>query len=49
MAPKRSVCRVRSSPITISILYVFRREYEITKLYGMRPSDLVYFMYTAED
>lgn len=32
------------SPVTISILWLFKREYEITKLYGMRPSDLIFFM-----
>uniref|UniRef100_A0A7S3BDH7 Uncharacterized protein n=1 Tax=Haptolina ericina TaxID=156174 RepID=A0A7S3BDH7_9EUKA len=32
------------SPVTISIMYLFKREFEITDLYGMRPTDLIFFM-----
>jgi len=32
------------SPITIAVLFLFREEFEINKLYGMRSTDLRYFM-----
>jgi len=32
------------SPITIAVLFIFREEFEINKLYGMRSTDLRYFM-----
>lgn len=33
------------SPIAVVVLYLFREPFEISKLYGMRSADLVYFMY----
>ena len=33
------------SPITIVVLYLFRIQFDISKLYGMRSADLVFFMY----
>ena len=32
------------SPVTIMILYAFKQEYEIGKLYGIRDLDLLYYM-----
>lgn len=32
------------APITIAVLYMFREEFEISKLYAMRASDLRFFM-----
>ena len=32
------------SPITIAVLFLFRKEYEISKLYGIRDLDLLYYM-----
>ncbi len=32
------------SPITIAVLFFFRKEYEISKLYGIRDTDLLYYM-----
>lgn len=32
------------APITIAVLYLFRDEFEISKLYAMRASDLRFFM-----
>jgi len=32
------------SPITIAVLFFFRKEYEISKLYGIRDLDLLFYM-----
>jgi len=32
------------SPITIAVLFFFRKEYEISNLYGIRDMDLLYYM-----
>ena len=32
------------SPMTIAVLYIFRKEYEISSLYGIRDTDLLYYM-----
>ena len=32
------------SPITIAVLFFFRKEYEISSLYGIRDTDLLYYM-----
>ena len=32
------------SPVTILVLYLFREEFEISTLYGMRSTDLTFFM-----
>ena len=32
------------APITIAVLYMFKEEFEIGKLYAMRASDLRFFM-----
>ena len=35
------------SPITIGVLFLFRREYNIAELYGIRDQDLLFFMLFA--
>ena len=32
------------SPMSIAVLYLFRKEYEISSLYGIRDTDLLYYM-----
>ena len=33
------------SPITIVVLFLFKDQFEVNRLYGMRSNDLVFFMY----
>ena len=33
------------SPLTVVVLYLFKEEFEVSQLYGMRSADLVFFMY----
>ena len=33
-----------SSPITVVVIFMFKDEFEVSKLYGMRSSDLIFFI-----